>query len=137
MLTYTSIDNVFGHTLIAVVSLLGGSVAFAEEVNDSENIDITASLSTIAKEKPTIFASGSGFLNQVKQLIDSRYGQSFLFKRGYKIKKEYLSESRLVNDCKYDMLVFRDIRQSLFGGNLRLISIDNGKKKKKKVYSYI
>ncbi|KAI8058883.1 hypothetical protein BDF21DRAFT_440901 [Thamnidium elegans] len=119
------IDNVFGHTLMAVVTLLGGSIAFAPEVNDTDTIDVSTSLSVIAKEKPTILASGSGFLNQVKQLIDSRYGQSFLFKRGYTIKKEYLDESRLVNDCKYDMLVFRDIRQSLFGGNLRLICIDN------------
>ncbi|KAI9265544.1 hypothetical protein EDC94DRAFT_605221 [Helicostylum pulchrum] len=119
------IDNVFGHTLMAVVTLLGGSIAFAPEVNDTDTIDVSTSLSVIAKEKPTIIASGSGFLNQVKQLIDSRYGQSFLFKRGYAIKKEYLDESRLVNDCKYDMLVFRDIRQSLFGGNLRLICIDN------------
>lgn len=121
-------DNVFGHTLMTVVTLLGGSIAFAPEVNDTDTIDVSTSLSVIAKEKPTILASGSGFLNQVKQLIDSRYGQSFLFKRGYAIKKEYLDESRLVNDCKYDMMVFRDIRQSLFGGNLRLICIDNGKK---------
>jgi long-chain acyl-CoA synthetase len=64
----------------------------------------------------------------VKQLIESRYGKSFLFRRGFEVKKEYLRESRLVNDCKYDMLVFRDIRQTLFGGNLRLIYIDNGTK---------
>lgn len=122
-----TIDNVFGHVLVAVVSLLGGSIAFSEEVNDTDNIDVAASLSAIAKSKPTFFASGSGFLNQVKQLIESRYGQSFLFKRGYEVKKEYLAESRLIDDCKYDMLVFRDIRQTLFGGNLRLILIDNSK----------
>lgn len=119
------IDNVFGHVLVAVITLSGGSIAFTEQVNDIENVDISASLAAIAKAKPTIFASGSSFLNNVKQLVSSRYGQSFLFKRGYDVKKEYLKESRLVNDCKYDMLVFRDIRQTLFGGNLRLICIDN------------
>ncbi|KAI7893725.1 uncharacterized protein EV154DRAFT_131201 [Mucor mucedo] len=119
------IDNVLGHVLVAVISLLGGSVAFSEEVNDSDNIDIGVSLTSIAKSKPTILASGSGFLNQVKQLIESRYGQSFLFKRGYEVKKEYLTECRLIDDCKYDMVVFRDIRQTLLGGNLRLIIIDN------------
>lgn len=71
--------------------------------------------------------SGPAFLHQVKQLIQSRYGKSFLFKRGFSIKEGYLKESRLVEDCKYDMLVFRDIRKTLFGGNLRLIFIDNGK----------
>jgi long-subunit acyl-CoA synthetase (AMP-forming) len=64
----------------------------------------------------------------VKQLIESRYGKSFLFRRGFDVKKEYLQESRLVSDCKYDMVIFRDIRQTLFGGNLRLIYIGNGNK---------
>jgi long-chain acyl-CoA synthetase len=109
------------------MSLLGGSIAFGDEVSDADNVDVAASLSSITKAKPTIFASGSSFLNGVKELIESRYGKSFLYKRGYEVKKEYLQESRLVNDCKYDMLVFRDIRQALFGGNLRLICIDNGK----------
>jgi hypothetical protein len=66
-------------------------------------------------------------------LIQSRYGKSFLFKRGYSIKEGYLKESHLVDDCKYDMLVFRDIRKSLFGGNLRLLYIDNGRKLQKKI----
>ncbi|CAO3644901.1 unnamed protein product [Mucor hiemalis] len=119
------IDNVFGHVLAAVITLSGGSIVFSEQIDDIESIDVSASLSVIAKAKPTIFASGCSFLNNVKQLVISRYGQSFLFKRGYDVKREYLKESRLVNDCKYDMLVFRDIRQTLFGGNLRLICIDN------------
>lgn len=113
------------------MSLLGGSIAFGEEVNgDIDNTtDVAAALSAIGKAKPTIFASGSGFLQATQKLIESKYGKSFLFKRGYDVKKEYLAESRLVNDCKYDMLVFRDIRQTLFGGNLRLIYVDNGKDK--------
>jgi hypothetical protein len=73
------------------------------------------------------FYSGPAFLQQVKELIETRYGNSFLFKRGYQIKKEFLAESRLVNDSMYDMFVFRDIRQTLFGGNLRLLYINNGK----------
>ncbi|KAI8075438.1 uncharacterized protein B0P05DRAFT_547512 [Gilbertella persicaria] len=116
-----SIDNVFGHVLFAAVSLLGGSIAFEQISHD----DTATALSSIAKAKPTILASDSAFLCQAKHLISSRYGKSFLFRRGYDIKKKYLEESRLVTDCKYDMLVFRDIRQTLFGGNLRLIYIDN------------
>ncbi|KAL7319009.1 medium-chain fatty acid-CoA ligase faa2 [Mucor circinelloides] len=119
------IDNVFGHVLVAAVSLLGGSIAFGEEIDGEQGIDVTASLAHIAEAKPTIFASGPAFLHQVKQLIESRYGKSFLFKRGFSIKEGYLKESRLVDDCKYDMLVFRDIRKTLFGGNLRLVYIDN------------
>ncbi|KAK4516475.1 uncharacterized protein ATC70_011447 [Mucor velutinosus] len=119
------IDNVFGHVLVAAVSLLGGSIAFGKDIDDEQSIDVAASLACIAEAKPTIFASGSAFLHQVKQLIQSRYGKSFLFKRGFGIKEGYLKESRLVEDCKYDMLVFRDIRKTLFGGNLRLIFIDN------------
>ncbi|KAG1474491.1 hypothetical protein G6F56_000330 [Rhizopus delemar] len=103
------IDHVLGHVLSAAVSFLGGSIVFGPEINGSDNIDI----------------AGSWFLGQVKQLIESRYGKSFLFKRGYDAKKEYLKDGRMVNDCKYDMLVFRSIRQTLFGGNLRLIYNDN------------
>jgi hypothetical protein len=138
-------DNVLGHVLTAAVSFLGGSVVFGPEINGSDNIDVAAYLSLVAKNKPTIFArqvnksnkkkkendtwfcSGSWFLKQVKQLIESYYGKSFLFKRGYDVKKEYLKEGRLVGDCKYDTLVFRSAHQNLFGGNLRLIYIDNGK----------
>ncbi|GAN03959.1 conserved hypothetical protein [Mucor ambiguus] len=119
------IDNVFGHVLVAAVSLLGGSIAFGEEIDNEQSIDIATSLARIAEAKPTIFASGPAFLHQVKQLIQSRYGKSFLFNRGFSIKEGYLKESRLVEDCKYDMLVFRDIRKTLFGGDLRLIFIDN------------
>lgn len=64
---------------------------------------------------------------QTKELIEARYGNSFLFKRGLDKKQAHFEEGRLVNDSKYDMLVFRDIRQKYFGGNLRLILIENGK----------
>ncbi|KAI9468920.1 MAG: hypothetical protein EXX96DRAFT_589730 [Benjaminiella poitrasii] len=119
------IDNVFGHVLTAAVSLLGGSIAFSEQESDENSMDIDAYVTHIVATKPTIFASGDVFLRQVKEMIESRYNKSFLFKHGYNVKKEYLEESRLVNDCKYDMLVFRDIRQKIFGGNVRLIYIDN------------
>ncbi|KAI8378292.1 hypothetical protein EDC96DRAFT_219864 [Choanephora cucurbitarum] len=121
------IDNVFGQVLVSIVSFLGGSIAFGDQVNQHNDIDITVSLAQIAKAKPTIFASDSSFLHQVKNLISSRYGKSFLFKRGYDTKKAYLEESRLVNDCRYDMLVFRSIRQNLFGGRLRLIYVEHDK----------
>ncbi|OBZ87261.1 Long chain acyl-CoA synthetase 7, peroxisomal [Choanephora cucurbitarum] len=112
---------------LPIVSFLGGSIAFGDQVNQHNDIDITASLAQIAKAKPTIFASDSSFLHQVKNLISSRYGKSFLFKRGYDTKKAYLEENRLVNDCRYDMLVFRSIRQNLFGGRLRLIYVEHDK----------
>ncbi|CEP07723.1 hypothetical protein [Parasitella parasitica] len=119
------LDNVFGHVLAAAVSFLGGSIAFGDEFEDELHTDITQFLAHTAEIKPTIFASGSAFLCQVKQLIESRYGGSFLFTRGYNIKEGYLKENRLIDDCKYDMLVFKDIRKTLFGGNLRLVYIDN------------
>lgn len=50
------IDNVFGHVLVAAVSLLGGSIAFGEEIDGEQGIDVTVSLKRIAEAKPTIFA---------------------------------------------------------------------------------
>ncbi|EIE75685.1 hypothetical protein RO3G_00389 [Rhizopus delemar RA 99-880] len=121
----SNIYSILGYVLIAAISFLGGSVVLGPEIDYSNNVDVAFFLSDIAQNKPTIFASGSWFLEQVKHLISSRYGKSFLFKRGYDVKREYLEEGRLINDCKYDMLVFRSIRQTLFGGNLHLIYIDN------------
>lgn len=46
----------FGHVLVAAVSLLGGSIAFGEEIDGEQGIDVTASLAHIAEAKPTIFA---------------------------------------------------------------------------------
>ncbi|KAI8980914.1 hypothetical protein BDB01DRAFT_190725 [Pilobolus umbonatus] len=115
------IDNVLGYVLSAVMAHAGGSIAYCREDED----DIQNTLSTIAKIKPTILVSGPVFYHQLKDLVETRYGQSFLFKRGYNVKSGYLEEGRLVNDCKYDMLVFRDIRQRLLGGNIRLMFIDN------------
>ncbi|CEG66244.1 hypothetical protein RMATCC62417_02858 [Rhizopus microsporus] len=120
-----SIDNVLRYVLTAVISFAGGSIVFGSQSTDSNDADILSYLSMIPQHKPTIFVSNSWLLGQVRHLIESRYGKSFLYKRGYDAKKEYLEESRLVNDCKYDMLVFRNIRQTMFGGNLRLIYIDN------------
>jgi long-subunit acyl-CoA synthetase (AMP-forming) len=60
--------------------------------------------------------------------VFNQYGNSFLFKRGYKVKKEeYMNQGVLMSDCKYDVFIFNRIRQSLFGGKLRVIYIDNGK----------
>ncbi|KAI9279080.1 hypothetical protein BY458DRAFT_503073 [Sporodiniella umbellata] len=125
LLLNLAIDHVLGYILTASISFLGGSIVFGPEYGESDSIDITSSLAAIASNQPTILASGSFFLGQVKQLIESRYGKSFLFQRGYDAKKEYLKEGRMINDCKYDMLVYRGIRQSLFGGNLRLIYNEN------------
>lgn len=46
----------FGHVLVAAVSLLGGSIAFGEEIDGEQGIDVTVSLKRIAEAKPTIFA---------------------------------------------------------------------------------
>lgn len=69
--------------------------------------------------------SGGPFLKQVQKLILGKYGNSFLFQRGLDKKDRYHKEGRLVSDCKYDMLVFRYIKQQLFGGNIRMLYMDN------------
>ncbi|KAL0088526.1 hypothetical protein J3Q64DRAFT_1726283 [Phycomyces blakesleeanus] len=116
------IDNVLGHTISSVFYYVGGSIAFEA---DEPKKDVKATLSKISEAKPTILVSGPHFLHQVKEVIESNYGNSFLFRRGFNKKLECFKEGRLVNDSKYDMLVFRDIRQTLFGGNLRVVFIDN------------
>lgn len=62
-------------------------------------------------------------------LIANKYGNSFIFQRGLVRKERYLGEGRLVSDCIYDMLLFRDIRQRMFGGNIRLLLIDDQENK--------
>ncbi|KAG0175226.1 Long-chain-fatty-acid--CoA ligase 5 [Apophysomyces sp. BC1015] len=119
------IDNVFGHVLVSAFYSIGGSVAFGEEVDGDVKVDASAVLTVVAEAKPTIYCSGRPFLQQVKEMIESQYGNSFLFRRGYNKKAQHLAEGRLVNDTKYDMLVFRDIRQRLFGGQLRIIYVEN------------
>lgn len=69
--------------------------------------------------------SGGPFLKQVQKLILGKYGNSFLFQRGLDRKDRYHKEGKLVSDCKYDMLVFRYIRQQLFGGHIRMLYMDN------------
>ncbi|KAI9312077.1 hypothetical protein BX666DRAFT_2142523, partial [Dichotomocladium elegans] len=120
------IDNVFGHVLAAVLCVSGGSIAFGEEVAEGDvKTDVSAVLAPAAALNPTIYASGAPFLAQVKESIESQYGNSFLFKRGLDKKKAHFEEGRLVADTKYDMLVFRDIRQKTFGKKIRLLLVDN------------
>jgi long-subunit acyl-CoA synthetase (AMP-forming) len=69
--------------------------------------------------------SGGPFLKQAQKLIANTYGNSFLFQRGLNRKDSYHKEGRLVTDCIYDMLVFRDIRQRMFGGKIRLLFMDD------------
>ncbi|KAI8384632.1 uncharacterized protein BYT42DRAFT_563144 [Radiomyces spectabilis] len=119
------IDNVFGYVQSVVFIFMGASIVFADEVEgDHVDADISSTLIAVAEAKPTVYASGSAFLQQVKSLIESRYGNSFLFRRGLDTKMSYFEEGRLVTDSKYDMLVFRDIRTKLFGGQLRLMFVD-------------
>lgn len=63
----------------------------------------------------------------VRDHIEQHYGNSFFFRRGYDRKSALFEEGRLVTDSKYDMFVFRDIQGKLFGGQLRLIYLENGK----------
>lgn len=145
MCTYRIIDNVFGHVLTAVLCVSGGSVAYGDEVaNGDVKVDVSSTLAPALEAKPTIYAryndklhvlriiltvscSGAPFLAQVKETIEARYGNSFLFRRGLDKKKAYFEEGRLVTDSKYDMLVFRDIKQKTFGSNIRLVIMDNGR----------
>ncbi|KAI9262423.1 hypothetical protein BDA99DRAFT_511159 [Phascolomyces articulosus] len=120
------IDNVFGHVLVGLLCVTGGSIAFGDEVGNGDvKVDVPATLSGALEAKPTIYASGAPFLTQVKENIEKRYGNSFLFRRGLDRKQAYFEDGRLVADSKYDMLVFRDIRQKTFGSNIRLLLIDN------------
>lgn len=75
------------------------------------------------------YNSGAPFLKQAQILIANKYGNSFIFQRGLDRKERYHLEGRLVSDCIYDMLLFRDIRQRMFGGNIRLMFIDDHENK--------
>jgi long-chain acyl-CoA synthetase len=83
-----------------------------------------------------LFDSGESFLKQVQKLIVNTYGNSFLFQRGLDRKERYHKEGRLVSDCIYDMLVFRDIRQRLFGGKIRLLFMDDDQMPKTDLCSF-
>lgn len=114
---------------MAVLAAVGGSVVFwppSKEKEEEGYRPVGPVLYAIAQHaKPTVLASPSRFLRQVKDEIEVRYGTSFLYRRGLEKKREYFQEGRLVTDSKYDMLVFRDIRQRTFGGGLRLVLFDN------------
>ncbi|CAO3624079.1 unnamed protein product [Cunninghamella blakesleeana] len=117
------IDNVFGFVLSSIFTFVGGSIGFNSEYSASEHL--TSYLEIVASAKPTVFASGSAIFELVREHIEQHYGSSFLFRRGYDKKLEFFNVGRLVTDSKYDMLVFRDIQRKLFGGQLRLIYIEN------------
>ncbi|GAN04408.1 acyl-CoA synthetase long-chain family member 1 isoform X1 [Mucor ambiguus] len=123
---YITTDNVLGYVLQAMTCFVGGSIGFEDKVLPNEfNLDVPSVLSAIKEVKPTIYASGGPFLKQVQKLILGKYGNSFLFQRGLERKDRYHKEGKLVSDCKYDMLVFRYIRQQLFGGHIRMLYLDN------------
>lgn len=62
------------------------------------------------------------FLKHVQKLTVSNYGNSFFFQRDLGRKDRYHKGGRLISDCIYNMLVFRDTRrQQLFGDNIRII----------------
>jgi hypothetical protein len=64
----------------------------------------------------------------VKKIIESTYGNSFLFQRGMDRKQKYFEQGKLVSDCIYDMLVFRDVKHRMFGGSVRIVFSDDGKR---------
>ncbi|KAH8550228.1 hypothetical protein BGW37DRAFT_428046 [Umbelopsis sp. PMI_123] len=121
------LGNVLSRVLTGVVSYVGGSIAYGSEIPEDEDVvDITRLQTCAQLAMPTIIASGSLAFKQIKDRIESHYGNSFLYKRGYETKKRTLiNEGRLVVDNRYDMLVFRDIRQKTFGGSLRLVLFDD------------
>ncbi|KAI8877462.1 acetyl-CoA synthetase-like protein [Backusella circina FSU 941] len=114
------LGDLFGYIMVAVITKTGGSIVFTDNHSDD-------SIFALAQQiKPTSIVSSPLFYRKLKQHVYNQYGNSFLFKRGYKVKKEeYMNQGVLVSDCKYDVLVFNRIRQALFGGNLRVIYIDN------------
>ncbi|KAI9301549.1 hypothetical protein BJ944DRAFT_257498 [Cunninghamella echinulata] len=122
------IDSVYGFVLSSIFSFVGGSIGYNSEFSASEHL--TSYLEIVASAKPTVFASGPGIFELVREHIEQHYGSSFLFRRGYDKKLHYFTEGRLVTDSKYDMLVFRDIQRKLFGGQLRLIYIENDENEK-------
>jgi hypothetical protein len=50
------LDNVFGHILVSVLSVLGGSIVFSQDDGESGSVDIASALAVVAEAKPTIFA---------------------------------------------------------------------------------
>ncbi|KAI8646630.1 hypothetical protein BD408DRAFT_409991 [Parasitella parasitica] len=125
MHSYT-IDDVLGYVLQATTCFAGGSIVFEDKVLLNEyNVDVMSVLATIRELKPTVYASGAPFLKQVQKLIVNKYGNSFLFKRALDRKDRYHKQGRLVSECIYDMLVFRDIKMHLFGANIRMLYLDD------------
>lgn len=138
-----SSDNVLGYILQAVTIYSGGSIVFEDKTLFNEfNLDVESVLSIVRELKPTIYArfvqsslyliftlilsySGAPFLKQAQKLIATKYGNSFIFQRGLNRKNRYHREGRLVADCIYDMLVFREIRSSMFGGHIRTLFLDD------------
>ncbi|KAG2198959.1 hypothetical protein INT47_013143 [Mucor saturninus] len=121
-----AIDNVLGYILGILCTFMGATLSFEDKIPYNDfHLNVENVLSTIKGFRPTIYASGAPFLKQVRILIANKYGNSFIYQRGLKRKDRYHREGRLVSDCIYDMLVFRDIRQRMFGGNIRLLLIDD------------
>ncbi|KAG2175594.1 hypothetical protein INT43_001241 [Umbelopsis isabellina] len=119
--------NALNRVLIGMMTYVGGSIAFGAEIADDEEVADITSLQKCAQEaKPTIVASTALPMKQIKERVESQYGNSFLYKRGYERKKNLLlSNGRLVVDNRYDMLVFRDIRQKIFGGSLKVVFLED------------
>lgn len=129
-----AIDNVLGYILQALTIYSGGSIVFEDKTLFNEfNLDVESVLSTVRELKPTIYASGAPFLKQAQKLIATKYGNSFIFQRGLNRKNRYHREGRLVSDCIYDMLVFREIRSSMFGGCIRVLFLDDDNSDENKV----
>ncbi|KAI8047730.1 uncharacterized protein B0P05DRAFT_601010 [Gilbertella persicaria] len=121
-----SIDNILGYVFEAVICYAGGSVVFEDKVLLNEfNLDTSLILPAIYESKPTIYASGGPFLRQIQKTIESKYGNSFLYHRGLDRKCRYHNQGKVVSDCIYDMLVFRDIRQRMFGGSIRVLLVED------------
>lgn len=80
-----------------------------------------------------LYNSGAPFLKQAQKLIANKYGNSFIFQRGLDRKDRYHREGRLVSDCVYDMLIFRDIRMKMFGGQIRMLFMDDDNSDNNKV----
>ncbi|CEP17591.1 hypothetical protein [Parasitella parasitica] len=91
----TAIYNVLGYVLQATTCFVGGSIAFEDKVTFNEYNLDVMSV-----------------LSAIRELKPTVYAR-------------YHKQGRLVSECIYDMLVFRDIKMNLFGGNIRMIYLDD------------
>ncbi|KAL1921878.1 uncharacterized protein VTP21DRAFT_10520 [Calcarisporiella thermophila] len=114
--SYMPLAYTFERTILYLHIFVGASIAFYRG-----DLNISKLFNDAEEAKPTVFASTPKYLARFQETIESSLGGSFLFKKGYEVKRKLLLEKgRLVHDSKWDFLVFRAIRNKL-GGAIRVV----------------